>query len=867
MTQHTPNYQSILNLEDLIEVNPPTVDCHLKVIDSIARMNQKNHQSSLRYNYILVIEDSKLVGILTERDIVKLTAAEIDLAKITVEEVMTTQLITLKKSDFANVYTVLTILRNNQIRHLPIVDAHGQLEGVISVESICRALHPSNLLKFRCVEEAMTTQILHAPMTTSVLSLSQMMADNRSSCVVITDEKLLKNNAESSSSLLIPIGIVTERDIVQFQILGLDLVNTIAQTVMSSPLVCMKPRDSLMEVRQQMEKLRVRRLVITGEQEELKGIITQLNMLKVLDPTELFGVIETLQEELDEKIYQLQKEKELAQVTLQSIGDAVITTDTLGKIVNFNPMAEKLTKWNSQEAKGRPLSRIFCTFDEHTRKPKPNLVEQFLQKNQDCGLVNHALLIARDDTEYIIEGSVAPICDRQEQIIGTVVIFRDVTESRALTHQLSWQATHDVLTGLCNRRQFEQKLTEALASAQEEACQHALCYLDLDRFKIVNDTCGHAAGDELLRQVSEIFRQQVRSSDIVARLGGDEFGLLLHQCPLSVAMKIADKLRQAIENFRFTWQGRTFSIGVSIGVIEITSITEDLTSLMSAADAACYAAKQKGRNCVHVYHHNDTELSQQLGEIQWITRLNQALKENHFCLYSQKIISLQDNAARNHYEILLRLCDQPGQLILPSAFIPTAERYNLMPTLDRWVINNFLAGYEKSCQKKTTQQSAQSQTLYFLNLSGESINSQKFRLFLQEKLTQARIPLTTICFEITETAAISNIPNAVAFMQELKKLGCSIALDDFGNGMSSLTYLKNLPVDYLKIDGSFVTNILRDRLDCVAVECLNRIGQAMNLKTVAEFVENEATLNKLQELGVDYAQGYGIARPEPMVFD
>ena len=497
----------------------------------------------------------------------------------------------------------------------------------------------------------------------------------------------------------------------------------------------------------------------------------------------------------------------------------------------------------------------------------PNPVEQVLQKNQDWSLVNHALLIARDGTEYIIEDSAAPIRDRQGSIIGTVVIFRDVTESRALTHQLSWQATHDVLTGLCNRRQFEQKLTEALASAQEEACQHALCYLDLDRFKIVNDTCGHTAGDELLRQVSEIFRQQVRSSDIVARLGGDEFGLLLHQCPLPAATKIADKLRQAIDNLRFTWQGRTFSIGVSIGVIEITSITEDLTSLMSAADAACYAAKQKGRNCVHVYHHNDTELSTQLGGRQWITRLNQALKENHFCLYSQKIIPLQDNAASNHYEILLRLCDQPGQLILPSAFIPTAERYNLMPTLDRWMINNFLASYEKSCQKKTTQQSAQSKTLYFLNLSGESINSQKFRLFLPEKLTQAKIPLTTICFEITETAAISNISNAVAFMQELKQLGCSIALDDFGNGMSSLTYLKNLPVDYLKIDGSFVTNILNDRLDCVAVECLNRIGQAMNLKTVAEFVENEATLNKLQELGVDYAQGYGIARPEPIVFD
>ena len=863
------HYQ-LLKPEDVIEGDPPTVSPHVQVMEAITSMNHQNREKARRYSYILIVEEGRLVGILTEPDIVKLTAAGIDLAKTRIDEVMTKTLITLKKSEFLDIYTILTIMRQNQIRHLPIVDDDGKLEGMATVHTICQALHPSNLLKFRCVDEAMTTEVLEAPMTVSVLGLSQIMAENRSSCVVIVNHQPPKNvteliNQDTCELLSIPVGIVTERDIVQFQILGIDLINTTAQTVMSTPLVCMKTKDSLMQVRQQMEQLRVRRLVITGEQGELQGIVTQFNMLKVLDPTELFDVIETLQKELDERTNQLQQEKELAQVTLQSIGDGVITTDVRGNIVNFNPMAEHLTGWKIDEVKGIFVSDVFNIINEYTREPVENPIEKALQENKVFGLANHTILIARNGTEYAIEDSAAPIRNRQGQTIGAVIVFRNVTESRNLANQLSWQANHDALTGLYNRREFEKKLLEAIYSAKKEKHQHAFCYLDLDRFKIINDTCGHIAGDELLRQVTQLLTQQIRSSDSLARLGGDEFGFLLNQCPLEIGIKIANNLRQSIEDFRFTWQGHTFAIGVSIGLVEINCNTEDLSNLLNAADVACYTAKTNGRNCIHIYQDNDIELSKNLGERQWIVSLNQALEEDRFCLYSQKIASIKEEGNCNYYEILLRLCDEQGKLISPETFIPAAERYNIMPSIDRWVISHFLANYELYYQQNRNPEITESKSLFSINLSGTSINSKQFRIFLKEQFTRFPIYLSTVCFEITETAAISNLTTAAKFIQELRQLGCSIALDDFGSGMSSLTYLKNLSVDYLKIDGSFVKNIVQDQVNRVTVEYFNHIAKIMNIKTVAEFVEDEATLKQLQGIGVDYAQGYGISQPRPLV--
>ena len=859
-----------LKLEDVIESNPPTYNSSGGVMEAIAQMNQHGEKGSRRYSYVLIVEKSKLVGIITEPDIVRLTAIGANLAQTKIKDVMTTKLITINRSDLLDIHEMMSIMRQNKIRHLPIVDSLGHLAGLVSVNTICRALHPSNLLKFRRVDEAMTTEVFQAPTTASVLTLSRMMAENRTSCIVIVDSPQPTTENLVSSLLAKPIGIVTERDIVQFQLLGIDIANTIAQTVMSTPLVCVKTTDSLMEVRQQMEKLRVRRLVIVGDSGELRGMIAQFNMLKVLDPTELFGVIETLQGELEKRTNQLQQEKELAQITLQSIGDAVITTDAIGRIVNFNPMAEKLTGWNFKQVCGQLLSSVFQLVNEYTREPVINPLESVLRQNKAVELASHTILVARDGTEYAIEDSAAPIRDRHGKLVGAVMVFRDVTESRRLSNRLSWQANHDVLTGLYNRREFEKRLNLAISSARNEGYHHALCFLDLDRFKIVNDTCGHKAGDELLKQVTSLLLQQVRSSDTLARLGGDEFGFLLTQCPLSVATKIANNLRQWIEEFRFSWQGRTFAIGVSIGLVEISSTTESLSSVMNTADAACYIAKANGRNCVRVYQDNDLQLSQNLGQRQWIVRLNQALEENLLCLYAQKIVSLKDKQNSDEgmcdrYEILLRLQDEAGQLILPGDFIPAAERYNLMPAIDRWVISHFMASYHSHDREHSDNQVC-IKSIYAINLSGASINSQQFRLFLKEQLNRYQIDPSTICFEITETTAISNLAIASKFFAELRQMGCSIALDDFGSGMSSLSYLENLSVDYLKIDGSFVKNIATNKVARTTVEYFHRIAKIMGIETVAEFVEDALILQQLKAIGVDYAQGYGIDRPRPLSF-
>ncbi|MGB3237071.1 MAG: EAL domain-containing protein [Geitlerinemataceae cyanobacterium] len=562
------------------------------------------------------------------------------------------------------------------------------------------------------------------------------------------------------------------------------------------------------------------------------------------------------------------QEKEHAQITLRSIGDAVITTDALGNITDCNPVAEKLTGWQVSEARGKRLSEIFQIVHETTRQPVKNPVEQALHEGRVVFLADRTILIARDGTEYAIDDSAAPIYDRQGQILGAVLVFHDVTESRQLSRQLFWQARHDALTGLVNRRQFEQELSDAIASTPQDSHRYVLCYMDLDRFKVVNDTCGHAAGDRLLTQVTALLQNNIRGGDTLARLGGDEFALLLQCYSSSEAESIANQLRQIIREFRFVWEDKTFSIGVSIGLVTIGTDRgvdfTDVASVLSAADTACYAAKQKGRNCICIYRQDDLELTQQQSDRQWIFRIQQALAENRFCLYSQRIAALKPGDDREHYEVLLRLVDEDGQIVLPGAFLPAAERYDLIGEIDRWVIEKFFEIYQTSSQK-LLDYSRSSEPLYAINLSGASISNDRFLNFLQEQFLQYNIAPQTICFEITETTAISNLTQAIQFIRSLKKLGCHFALDDFGVGMSSLAYLKSLPVDYLKIDGSFVKNLVNDPVDRSMVECCNRIAHVMNIKTVAEFVEDRSTLDQLRELGIDYAQGYGVAKPTPLV--
>ena len=418
-------------------------------------------------------------------------------------------------------------------------------------------------------------------------------------------------------------------------------------------------------------------------------------------------------------------------------------------------------------------------------------------------------------------------------------------------------AYHDPLTGLANRREFERQLESLLDDAKAHEKQHALCYLDLDQFKIVNDTCGHIAGDELLRQVSILLKQKLRDSDVLARLGGDEFGVLLENCPLEQALRIANELCEMVRDYRFVWKDKTFEVGVSIGVVAITRDSESATSILSGADVACYAAKDLGRNRVHVYQESDEELAQRHGEMYWVARITQAFQARRFEMYQQKIISLSsDDPDARHFELLLRLRDEQGGLILPSMFIPAAERYGLMPTLDRWVIRAAFPFVASFCRGRDA--------CFAINLSGTSLNDNHFLDFIKDEIEKYDIRPGAVCFEITETAAVTNLSRAVHFMTELKSLGCRFSLDDFGSGLSSFHYLKNLPVDFLKIDGSFVRDIVEDPVDHVMVEAINRVGQVMGIQTIAEFVENDEILAELRRIGVNYAQGYGIARPAPL---
>lgn len=554
------------------------------------------------------------------------------------------------------------------------------------------------------------------------------------------------------------------------------------------------------------------------------------------------------------------QEKELAQVTLASINDGVITTNSSGEVEYLNPIAEKLTGWSLDTAKGNRLEAIFPLVRENDRSAI-NLTLEPILSSGETGEAN--LLISSSGEEYIIAHSIAPIQDREGQIVGCVLVFRDITKPRILNRQLSWQANHDALTGLINRVRFEQLLEEAITAAKLENVEHILCYLDLDQFKVVNDTCGHLAGDELLRQLAILLKNQVRNSDVVARLGGDEFGVLLPLCPLEIGEQIAQKIRTKIQDFRFLWQNNTFRLGVSIGLVPIDADTNNLNTLLSAADAACFAAKERGRNRVHVYQANDLELAQQRAERQWVSRLTQALEENRFSLYCQEIVSISPalDAAINyryHTEILIRLLEPNGDIIPPMAFIPAAERYGLMSRLDRWVIETFFSNYSRLVAPN-------SQSLYSINLSGVSINDDQLLPFIKECFQRYQVPPAAICFEITETATIANLSRALQFIQELKAIGCYFALDDFGSGMSSFVYLKNLPVDFLKIDGHFIKNILNNPVDSVMVECIHRIGRAIGIQTIAESVENEAIIERLRELGIDHVQGYYIAHPLPLL--
>ena len=611
---------------------------------------------------------------------------------------------------------------------------------------------------------------------------------------------------------------------------------------------------------------RLERLFVPGEKLELRfGTPRERRVLEVSisenrvgQVAQLTGMVRDISERKQVE-WQLHKERDLAQVTLASIGDGVITTDETGAIQYMNPVAERLTGWLAHEARGNPVSMIYRLVDEKSGAALENPVRTALNRGQAMPRLEHALLRRRDGENVPVLDTAAPIRSREGFLIGAVLVFHDVTVTLNLARELSHQASHDALTGVPNRREFERRLSELLGRPFEEGQTHYLCYLDLDQFKVVNDTCGHVAGDELLRQVTALLRSHLRASDVLARLGGDEFGLILQGCPRVRALELAETFREAIAEFRFAWESKVFSIGVSIGVVELDSHERDLGVVLSSADAACYAAKEGGRNRVHLYQPDDDRLLEQHGQMQWVTRLQAALDQDRLRLYVQPIVPL--NAPdRNcmHFEILVRL-EENGKIVQPGAFLPAAERYNLMPRIDQWVVNNTLAWLGDRYRRH-----GRLDGVYCINLSGASLSDERFRQTLRTTLEQSGLPHGSICFEITETAAVANLSKVVHFIREVKQLGCAFSLDDFGCGLSSFAYLKTLPVDFLKIDGSFIKDIERDPIDMAMVQAINTIGHTMGLQTIAEFVESESVMNRLVELGLDYAQGYLLGEPRPL---
>ena len=560
----------------------------------------------------------------------------------------------------------------------------------------------------------------------------------------------------------------------------------------------------------------------------------------------------------------LQVEKERAQITLESIGDGVITTDVDGAITYMNPAAEALTHWHSARAQGLPLAALFNLLDDNAQPDGFTLIEHIV-KGQLSGGSEHSKTIQRLDGSTVSVNLVGAPIRSAGKVSGAVLVLHDMTQERQYIANLSWQATHDALTGLANRREFEYRLEQVLhPTGPQQSGRHALMFLDLDQFKLVNDTCGHAAGDELLRHICALLQSDLREGDTLARLGGDEFGILLENCPAAVAEKIAESLRHTVQSLHFVWKGRPFMTTISIGLVHLGHTPTTLETSLRAADMACYMAKEKGRNRVQVYHADDSELSLRFGEMAWVQRLHMALEENRFCLYAQEISPLgHTDGGNGHIEILLRLHDEAGRMILPDSFIPAAERYGLMTSLDRWVVENVFKIIARCLQERPDRPMA----MCAINLSGITIGDDDFLGFLREKFHTYTIPPGMICFEITETSAIANLGSAIRFINELKALGCLFSLDDFCAGMSSFAYLKHLPVDFLKIDGSFVKDMLDDPINRAMVEVINHIGHVMGKRTIAEFVETPHIEQALLEIGVDYAQGYLIERPQLFTFD
>ena len=553
----------------------------------------------------------------------------------------------------------------------------------------------------------------------------------------------------------------------------------------------------------------------------------------------------------------LSRSKRQAQYTLESISEGVITTDNQGRIDYLNRAAESMTGANRDNAAGHKIGELFSLIDEADRRPLGDPVERCLSMRRRVNMGRRALLVSGDgEHEHSVEITASPVRGPGNSISGTVVVFHDVSEIRGLTRQMSYQATHDALTGLINRREFERRLQEALDSAHAEEGVHIIFYMDLDRFKAVNDSCGHLAGDNMLREVAALIKDQVRDSDFVGRLGGDEFGTLLIGCPLDKARQIATDICNAVADYRFVWQDKIFNIGISIGLVEITHASAALQDIMSAADSACYVAKQRGRGQVHVYSARDEAIARERGDIQWLRQLQEALHESKFELAVQPILATGTaNGTGPAVEVLIRMPDEHGRHTNSADFLRSAERYQLMPQIDRWVVNATLAAISSGEIKLASNRSCA------INISGQTLGDEEFLAFVVDTLDHSGVSPSSICFEVIESAISSNLQHAQRFIEVLHGIGCEFALDDFGSGLGSFASLKSLPIDYLKIDGLYTRNLASDQVNQEMVAAMIKLARTMEFRVVAEQVEEQEDFDWLRDMGIDFVQGNFVDPP------
>jgi diguanylate cyclase (GGDEF)-like protein/PAS domain S-box-containing protein len=552
------------------------------------------------------------------------------------------------------------------------------------------------------------------------------------------------------------------------------------------------------------------------------------------------------------------QQQEVVRVTLNAIGEAVITTDSDGRIGWLNPPAERYTGWSALEAKGRHLEEVFDIADEQTLEKRENPLAACTDQAPPEGRACPALLTSRDGRQYGIDHNAVPIRDESGEIASFVLVFRDVSETRRMAGEMTYRATHDSLTGLINRAEFETRLTRTLQRAKDDGSEHTLLYIDLDQFKVVNDTCGHTVGDHLLRQVARLLGAAVRSTDTLARLGGDEFAIILEGCAGPHAQVIAQKICDRLDDFRFMHDEKRCRIGASIGLVPITEGWAGISAIWQAADTACYAAKEAGRNRVHVWYETDLAMKARQVETQWTSRIERALDENGFVLFAQRITPLHNNATGARAEVLLRMRNKDGSLTPPGVFLPAAERFHLISRVDRWVVARAITWMRDAPSLSMIDSLS-------VNLSGLSVGDRAFHAWAVKILADAGDEICSrLCLEITETAAITNPADAARFIQAVRTLGVKVALDDFGAGASSFGYLKSLPVDYLKIDGQFIRDLVTDKLDRAAVRCFVDVAKAIGVETVAEFVDDPAVLDHLHDIGVDFAQGFLMHKPEPI---